>query len=262
MRLLLAVYDQPPDRDPAGDDPSPPTCPQAAGQPHDRRRRGVSRPAAIRQVLSTGIAKHFPPPRPPFAPAAFTGEVRLGDPGVATCRLNLATIRRALSMRPEVRCVSRSRAECSAGMTGSGMGHPTAVLPIAVVPQVNRLRTQVKLTQAGNGRCQNCTGRVHPSNKTRFANCPRSHPPRALALQSYAGGYDTTTCPKNLSQLRAWVSMTQVGIGKFVAHRWRTPKLFPSRALRTGLTDSSTLRCVANWIREVGWTSSRAQSKR
>ncbi|MCU0873018.1 MAG: hypothetical protein MUE50_11825, partial [Pirellulaceae bacterium] len=43
------------------------------------------------------------------------------------------------------------------------------------------------------------------------------HPPRALSLPSYYGEYGTTTWPKNVSQLRAWVSMTQVGIGKFVA---------------------------------------------
>ena len=87
--------------------------------------------AAIRQVLSTGIATTpFPAPAaPPFAPAAFTGEVRLGAPGVATCRLNLAAIRRALSMRPEVRCVSRSRAECSADMTGSGMNQSVPTSP-------------------------------------------------------------------------------------------------------------------------------------
>ena len=45
----------------------------------------------------------------------------------------------------------------------------------------------------------------------------RSHPPRALALHSQSGEFDTTTCPRNSSQLRAWVLETQAGIGKCVA---------------------------------------------
>ncbi len=42
-------------------------------------------------------------------------------------------------------------------------------------------------------------------------------------LPKQSGESSTTTCPKNSSQLRTWVSMTQAGIGNFVAHRWRTP---------------------------------------
>jgi hypothetical protein len=57
----------------------------------------------------------------------------------------------------------------------------------------------------------------------------RSRPPRTLAMPSYSGEFETTTCFKNLSQLRAWVWETQVRIGKSVARTGGAPEQVASR---------------------------------
>ena len=91
--------------------------------------------------------------------------------------------------------------------------------------------------------------RVWVTSTSRFAylaNLGSSTPPPAQKLLAVArlGVHD----PSTNRQVRC-------------AHRWRTPKQVPFRVLRSGLTDPSTLRCVANRIREVRWSPSRRAVK-
>jgi len=47
-------------------------------------------------------------------------------------------------------------------------------------------------------------------SQTLIGSCAlKSHPPRVLPRHSKSGEFDTTTCPTNLSQLRAWVLETK-----------------------------------------------------
>ena len=76
----------------------------------------------------------------------------------------------------------------------------------------------------------------------RILRALKSHPPRVLARHSQSGDFDTTTCPKNVSQLRAWVLETQVRIAKCVArtggaHRRRLAKRDPARRTRRSSGD-------------------------
>jgi hypothetical protein len=100
------------------------------------------------------------------------------------------------------------------GPKGPKWRPPSRLGRLPLRAQVKPLRAQLKSAQARNGMCP---ARAHPSNKTRFANCPGSHPP-----EHFRSGAAPTSHAINLTTTRQvpHAVLPWLSVRADARHRW------------------------------------------